>query len=504
LPAHLHAGLDRSGLRELLGRRLGQLLTGASETLRWLAPTPIGEPCPLCGGRAGNRGLVQARHFLADRGLVDFARCGTCESAFPTGGEGAHVPYPDHERPDDPNFVLLLHHYVEAVNGLDWKIPRLEELPYERLRTVLEIGCSLGVALDYCRTAWRADAVGLEPSAWGKAGAAALGLPILHKLLDEAHELGDRRFDLVFATEVIEHVHDPRAFLRSLARRVAGGGILLVTTPRAEELTPRASPGALYASLSAGAHRFVASERALGDLLREAGFRHLRIRPAGATQVALASDRPLPPARSLSPRRLDERLARYYRARLAAPFSAPRFELAYAMHAYDYGVRARAPESVADLPGRIDELLGAIFQLSLERPRELAARVEAAADLFSFGRAVPFGLPFYLRASALDHQSRGRWTRAQELRALGSLVAVHGMRADFLHLFVYDWMFRETDAAARSPLARLRATAITRELFARAGEARRRVPELAPSRSWRGRAYVLLQQLKAARRWRFA
>ena len=38
-------------------------------------------------------------------------------------------------------------------------------------------------------------------------------------------------FDLVTAMEVVEHVADPKAFLASLAARLAPGGLMILSTP---------------------------------------------------------------------------------------------------------------------------------------------------------------------------------------------------------------------------------------------------------------------------------
>src|SRR5690606_18326469 len=104
---------------------------------------------------------------------------------------------------DQPHFWLLVRHYVELTNGLDWKIQLLERLPFERFESVLEVGCSVGAALDYCRRVWKVDVVGLEPSVYGRAGKRELDLPILHTYMADAAELSGRTFDLVYATEVI-------------------------------------------------------------------------------------------------------------------------------------------------------------------------------------------------------------------------------------------------------------------------------------------------------------
>ena len=63
-------------------------------------------------------------------------------------------------------------------------------------------------------------------------------MPILSRLTAEAVELTGRTFDLVVSTEVIEHVDDPLDFLAELRRFVADGGVVIVTTPRAEAIHP--------------------------------------------------------------------------------------------------------------------------------------------------------------------------------------------------------------------------------------------------------------------------
>jgi 2-polyprenyl-3-methyl-5-hydroxy-6-metoxy-1,4-benzoquinol methylase len=46
--------------------------------------------------------------------------------------------------------------------------------------------------------------------------------------------LPDRAFDLVLAVEIIEHLENPRAVARELARLLRSGGVLILTTPNNE------------------------------------------------------------------------------------------------------------------------------------------------------------------------------------------------------------------------------------------------------------------------------
>ncbi|MBK7399930.1 MAG: methyltransferase domain-containing protein [Myxococcales bacterium] len=428
--------------------------------------------CPLCGVDDQKRVVLRARHWVDERGALTLVACRDCGSAFFLES-GLHEQYPDDlERLKDPNFALLIHHYVELTGGLDWKVPLLESMPFERFARVLEIGCSVGAAIDYCRVAWGAHARGLEPSAYGAAGAVQFGFPVERRFIEQLPE--NELYDLIYATEVLEHVEDPRAFLTAIEKRLSPSGMVLITTPRAENVTRSARPGDLYATLSAGAHRFIPSRRALEGLLIDAGFLHLDWSETGNSQVLMASK-----GAPFERRKVTDTAARrlrYYELKLEAGVRDPRFALGLGIDAFrcavDLGDFARA----ATHRDRIDAALRSDWDLDLQRPEALARRLRDVDSIFGFGAMVPFGLPHYLFARGhLDGGSHS--ALGGRMFAACALVCLHGLRVDFQNLFAYHAYFERALSAATTSL-RHAPRPSTLRLLAEVVSVRQGLPEL--------------------------
>jgi SAM-dependent methyltransferase len=132
------------------------------------------------------------------------------------------------------------------------------------VKTVLEIGAGEG-ALGV-RLASAYDYVGVEPSPPANARARArveqLGRGTIVSTLAELDR--DRRFDLVCAFEVLEHIADERAALALWRERLRSGGWLLVSVAAGEQ---RFGP----ADEHVGHYRRYEPDR-LEELLREEGF----------------------------------------------------------------------------------------------------------------------------------------------------------------------------------------------------------------------------------------
>lgn len=100
--------------------------------------------------------------------------------------------------------------------------------------TMLDVGCGEGFALAWFgRRGWTVE--GLDHSRAGVAAMNADMVPFVDfgdvfALLDERMRKG-RSYDLVWMTNVLEHVVDPVGLLNALCAVVAPGGVLVITVP---------------------------------------------------------------------------------------------------------------------------------------------------------------------------------------------------------------------------------------------------------------------------------
>lgn len=105
---------------------------------------------------------------------------------------------------------------------------------------VLDVGCGMGFTAQWIRDRLHAEVVGLEPNAQRAAAARSLGLPVHSECLTE--ELVGRlgQFDVVLFMDVLEHVPDPLALLRTAAKALKPGGCVIASIPNVAHWTVRA------------------------------------------------------------------------------------------------------------------------------------------------------------------------------------------------------------------------------------------------------------------------
>lgn len=146
-------------------------------------------------------------------------------------------------------------------------------------RTALDIGCGAGLLAEpLARLGAAVTGIDAAPEniAVARAHAAQSGLSIDYRA-GSLDQIDGERFDLVTALEVIEHVPDPAAFVAGLARALADGGLLVLSTPNRTLLSRTAliSIAEGFGQIPRGTHdwdRFLTPAE-LTDIVERAGVR---------------------------------------------------------------------------------------------------------------------------------------------------------------------------------------------------------------------------------------
>lgn len=141
---------------------------------------------------------------------------------------------------------------------------------------LLDVGCSTGLFLDQARAAGF-DVRGVEFSAASADFARErFGVEVATGALADV-ALARESFDIVTMFDVIEHVPDPSADMRTAYNLLKPGGLFVVSTPDIDGLFPRAS--LLVARLidhwphaEPPSHLFQFSKKTLAAMLRKTGF----------------------------------------------------------------------------------------------------------------------------------------------------------------------------------------------------------------------------------------
>jgi SAM-dependent methyltransferase len=239
--------------------------------------------CPICSDEAHKRQLLTVSSTLSGARAV--VRCANCEAVFiPDLPAWPYDAFPT-------EFVQL---YIEQGASIDLMVQPLFAVPRSSVRRYLEVGCGFGFGVDFAEHVLGWSAIGLEPSQLGLAGRAALGIDLRAEYLDENAAFPELH-DLVFSSEVLEHVPEPRPFLRAAVRALAPHGVLMLTTPNAARLTPAASEYSQLSILSFPLHAILYTRRTLERLLTEVGLPFVHVIERDDTLIAMASSQEFTP-----------------------------------------------------------------------------------------------------------------------------------------------------------------------------------------------------------------
>jgi 2-polyprenyl-6-hydroxyphenyl methylase/3-demethylubiquinone-9 3-methyltransferase len=171
--------------------------------------------------------------------------------------------------------------YIRDQLDQHWQVDECSRTPLEG-KTALDVGCGAGLLAEpLARLGAKVTAIDASPEviAVAREHAREMGLEIDYRVGDVQSLQGE--FDLVTAMEVIEHVAEPGAFVNALAKRLAPGGLLVMSTPNATSLSRlmMITVGEGLGRIPRGTHdfdKFLSPER-LKALLSGAGLKCLDV-----------------------------------------------------------------------------------------------------------------------------------------------------------------------------------------------------------------------------------
>ena len=187
--------------------------------------------CPVCGSPASLIGMLPAVPWFAGIMLEEpipggkLYRCATCSLKF-------RFPIPT---------MWELEQLYDNSNTTAWQ-SKERRLDWERIKSyvnevlphggrVLDFGCYNGGLLQTLGTRYQRHGVEINYSAAEVAIRRGAATAIWQKSKDIPEEM---RFDIIIATDVIEHVVNPESFLMDLSSMLDKEGILILTTGDAE------------------------------------------------------------------------------------------------------------------------------------------------------------------------------------------------------------------------------------------------------------------------------
>jgi SAM-dependent methyltransferase len=222
------------------------------------------ERCPACGERSS----AAAR---GEKNGVALGVCRACKTLYARRDGGANAldydGYYTGENLSVPGFI------EQRLDDIFEDFAR-----YRRTNRLLDIGCGAGSILRAARRAgW--DAEGLEVSRPAAEHARAEGFRVFCGELAEA-EYPDAAFDVVTASEVLEHLTDPLPLLEEAARILRPGGLFWATTPHGRGLSARVL-GTQWSAVCPPEHLQLFSLGGARRAVERAGFRRVSVKTRG-------------------------------------------------------------------------------------------------------------------------------------------------------------------------------------------------------------------------------
>jgi len=220
--------------------------------------------CPACDSS-------DARSSGSKNGF-DFFVCRSCKTIF-TG----RLPMPDEDEDYD-------NYYSESnLSAPDFVVERIGEIigdfsAFRETNRLLDVGFGAGTIMDVAtEMGW--DVCGTEVSQPAVDHAKAKGRTVHHGTLKSA-KFPDSHFDVVTASEILEHLADPVGELVEIFRILRPGGLFWGTTPSARSISFTLM-GQDWTVLCPPDHTQLYSKVGARLMLKKAGFSSIRFQTLG-------------------------------------------------------------------------------------------------------------------------------------------------------------------------------------------------------------------------------
>jgi len=240
--------------------------------------------CPVCGKSVSDDDIKFRIQYSSNKVLelnsiikgpdIRLLRCNTCKHNF-----ASHILKPDKLNNYYANINSEL--YVDQSNKptdifvRERKkiIPLIEKIRHDG-GIILDVGCGCGFLLSYLeKKKWKC--YGVEPSNYASQIASANGVNIIAKYVNDIKP-SEYKFDIILLMDVIEHIPDANALIKTLYNLLKPRGYLIIETGNINSLNSKICKHK-WAYFGSYEHISFYNPPSISYLLKKNGFRILRI-----------------------------------------------------------------------------------------------------------------------------------------------------------------------------------------------------------------------------------
>ena len=223
--------------------------------------------CPIC--ESSNHEKV------AEKYSYDIHKCEACSLIF-------ICPLPSEQELTE--FYENYHKSKQYKDKIESKIKRakkrIRSVTKDSTKSFLDIGCNLGFATEAARSlGHKAMGIDVDSDAIRQAKRRFPGANFRYMPIEELADMNEK-FDVLYCSEVIEHLTDPVGFLRASKAVMNEGAVFFLTTPDIEHysLSKNISKLVEWTTFRPPEHLLYFNKESLRKTFERAGFERVKFR----------------------------------------------------------------------------------------------------------------------------------------------------------------------------------------------------------------------------------